>query len=115
MPELAGSLLHRCLSVDLEVDPKTARIFALAAVWPVTRPTIVVRGRDMEPALDRLETASADVDHLIGHNILRQDLPHLVAARPRFSVLLRSSLGTVEAPYVRDDLAEARASSRQVL
>ncbi|WP_306752428.1 RecQ family ATP-dependent DNA helicase [Paracoccus actinidiae] len=49
----------------------------------------------MEPALDRLETASTDVDHLIGHNILRHDLPHLTAARPRFATLTRSLIDTL--------------------
>ncbi len=49
----------------------------------------------MEPALDRLETASADVDHLIGHNILRHDLPHLAAARPRLAKLTRSPIDTL--------------------
>lgn len=95
MPELSKPFLHRCLSVDLEVDPKTARIFALAAVWPDTRPAILSRGRDMEPALDRLERASTDVDHLIGHNILRHDLPHLAAARPRLAALTPSAIDTL--------------------
>jgi hypothetical protein len=69
MPELSRSLLHRCLSVDLEVDPRTAQIFALAAVWNNARPALLSQGRDLVPTLDRLGNASANVDHLIGHNI----------------------------------------------
>ncbi|MCZ0964457.1 RecQ family ATP-dependent DNA helicase [Paracoccus benzoatiresistens] len=49
----------------------------------------------MEPTLDRLETASADIAHLLGHNILRHDLPHLMAARPRLAKLTRSSIDTL--------------------
>lgn len=95
MPELPGSFLHRCLSVDLEVDPKTARVFALAAVRHHNRPAILAKARDMELALDRLEHASAGVDHLIGHNILRHDLPHLAAARPQLAALSQSPIDTL--------------------
>lgn len=95
MPNLPGSFLHRCLSVDLEVDPKSARIFAVAAVRHDNRPAVLSRGRDMAIALDRLEQASVDVDHLIGHNILRHDLPHLAAARPQLVALTRSSIDTL--------------------
>lgn len=76
-------LLERCLSIDLEVDPKTARIFDIAAVQFGGDPVVEgARGR-VEQRLDQLEKALANTPHVIGHNILRHDIEHLLAARPR--------------------------------
>lgn len=87
--------LGRCISVDLEVDPKSARIFALAAVRPGDAPAILSRRGALGEALDRLETALGRTDHLIGHNILRHDLPHLAAARPRLAALVQAPIDTL--------------------
>ncbi len=87
--------LGRCISVDLEVDPKSARIFALAAVRPGGAPAILSRRGALGEALDRLQTVLGAADHLIGHNILRHDLPHLAAARPRLAALARAPIDTL--------------------
>lgn len=95
MHEPSDKLLERCVSVDIELDPKTARIFAFAAVQRGETPPILSRRGDLEGALDRLETAVADKDHLIGHNILRHDLPHLAATRPRLAHLASALIDTL--------------------
>ena len=95
MHEPSDKLLKRCVSVDIEVDPKTARIFAFAAVQRGETPPILSRKGDLEGALDRLEAAVANNDHLIGHNILRHDLPHLAAARPRLAMLFGAPIDTL--------------------
>jgi hypothetical protein len=41
---------HRCVSVDLEVDPATATIFAFAAVRDDARPPILSKKRDLMAA-----------------------------------------------------------------
>ncbi|MFC6689442.1 hypothetical protein ACFQBU_17885 [Jhaorihella thermophila] len=43
---------------------------------------VVHRKGDPALALARLESRAEEFAHLIGHNILRFDLPHLVANRP---------------------------------
>ncbi len=95
MYEPSDKLLERCVSVDIEVDPKTARIFAFAAVQRGEMPPILSRKGDLEGALDRLETAVVSNLHLIGHNILRHDLPHLAAARPRLAELFGAPIDTL--------------------
>ena len=95
MTEPFQALLQRCVSVDLEVDPVTASIFAFAAVHDDARPPILARKRDLLTALDRLEAQSADAEHVLGHNIIRHDLPHLVAARPRLANLFQSPIDTL--------------------
>lgn len=46
-------------------------------------------------ALDRLEAEATEGVHLLGHNILRHDLPHLFAMRPGLANVLRSPIDTL--------------------
>lgn len=81
MPLDPAPFLAACVSIDLEVDPKFARIFAFAAVRGDV--ALVHKGTAVDPALDRLEAMCNGAAHLVGHNILRHDFPHLVANRAR--------------------------------
>ena len=63
MTEPFQPFLQRCVSVDLEVDPATATIFAFAAVRDDARPPILAKKRDLMAALDRLEAESAEAEH----------------------------------------------------
>lgn len=85
--------LSRCVSVDLEVDPRTARLFAFGAVRGDA--SLVHNGAALDPALDRLEAFCQGAAHLVGHNILRHDLPHLVANRSRLAALGSAPVDTL--------------------
>jgi ATP-dependent DNA helicase RecQ len=90
-----SALLGRCVSIDLEVDPEQARIFAFAAVAqdPATPGLVVTAAADSRlPDLDRF---CQGFDHVIGHNILRHDLPYLAAASPRFAALADAPIDTL--------------------
>ena len=95
MPEPSSNLLARCISIDLEVDPSSARVFAFAAVKGNQSEPLIFRGGDPAPALQRLDAFVSGYDYLIGHNILRFDLPHLVALRPRLAALGKSPIDTL--------------------
>ncbi len=88
-------ILSHCLSVDLEVDPKEARIFAFAAVPEDEGEGIVHRKGDLKAALKKLDLYCAGFAHVIGHNILRHDLPHLMAVSPRFAKLADGPIDTL--------------------
>lgn len=90
-----GALLSRCLAVDLEVDPSTARVFAIAAVRHDGRLVINARGPQAARPLDALEAAIGDVDHPIGHNFLNHDMEHLIALRPRLSKVMQAPVDTL--------------------
>ena len=92
---MADDLLSRCVAVDLEVDPRTARIFAFAAVRGEGEDKLVFRRGKLEEALDRLEAFAGDADFLAGHNIIHFDLPHLAAVRPRLAALGRRPIDTL--------------------
>ncbi len=89
------SLVSRCLSIDLEVDPGRAKIFAFAAVRRRDENKVVFRNGNQEAALDQLEDLASEADFLLGHNIIRFDLPHLAAVRPHLAVLARKAIDTL--------------------
>ncbi len=88
-------LLERCLSVDLEVDPKKAVIFDLAAVRDGSGPAVVAGKGRLAQSLDKLEAALKTTSHIIGHNILRHDIEHLLAARPRLRDKIMAPIDTL--------------------
>ena len=87
--------LSKCLSIDLEVDPKTAKVFAFAAVRNDDRPALKSGSSLLEKDLDRLETAITGVAHPIGHNFLHHDMEHLFAARPRLAQIIQAPIDTL--------------------
>ena len=88
-------LLRRCVSIDLEVDPASATVFAFAAVGAGGQPGIVARKGHTAAAFDRLERELAGVRHVLGHNIIRHDLPHLAALRPGLAGVLNAPIDTL--------------------
>jgi ATP-dependent DNA helicase RecQ len=88
-------LLERCLSVDLEVNPKTAEIFDMAAVRFGDGPAVVAPKGNVKRGLDQLEKALEKTAYVIGHNILRHDIEHLLAARPRLIAKMAAPIDTL--------------------
>lgn len=88
-------LLEQCLSVDLEVNPKTAEIFDLAAVRFGAGPAAVAPKGNFKQSLDQLEKALGKTPYIIGHNILRHDIEHLLAARPRLAAKMTAPIDTL--------------------
>lgn len=95
MEERHSALVSRCLAVDLEVDPSTARVFAMVAVRHDDRSVLNTRGEPTAGQLDDLEAAIGDVDHPIGHNFLSHDMEHLIAARPRLALVMDAPIDTL--------------------
>jgi ATP-dependent DNA helicase RecQ len=89
------NVLSRCVSIDLEVDPNKAKIFALAAVAQDSNAPKVIAKNNIEAALIELDAFCQGFDHVIGHNILCHDLPHLAAASPRFVALAEAPIDTL--------------------
>ena len=89
----AATFLSSCVSVDLEVDPTSSRLLAFAAVRGEA--ALVHKGGPLGPALDSLEAFCEGAAHLVGHNILRHDLPHLVANRARLAALGAAPIDTL--------------------
>jgi ATP-dependent DNA helicase RecQ len=95
MPRDPSGILSRCLSIDLEVDPKEAQIFAFAAVSEGEGEGTFHQKGDQRAALEKLDLFCAGFAHIIGHNVLRHDLPHLMAVSPRFAKLADGPIDTL--------------------
>ena len=85
----ADSALSRCLSIDLEVAKKTDRIHAFAGVRLDTGQSVVFpqKGSDFRRSLVELDDLADGADFVLGHNLIKFDLPHLRAAAPGLRLL----------------------------
>ncbi|MDD9963334.1 MAG: RecQ family ATP-dependent DNA helicase [Gammaproteobacteria bacterium] len=77
----------RCISVDLEVNKRNERIFALAAVDEASGDTLILpkerlRSLGLKAALAQLDEFVPENASLVGHNLIAFDMAHLRAAAP---------------------------------
>ena len=89
--------LSRCLSLDLEVSKETKRIHAFAGIRPDTRESVVFpRPRlSFKRALAELDDLADGADFVLGHNLIKFDLPYLDAANPNLRLLRLPALDTL--------------------
>ena len=87
--------LDRCLSIDLEVDPGQARIFAFAALRHGGGAGVISGREGMERGLDRLGRELESLAYPLGHNILRHDLEYLFARRPALAARMGAPIDTL--------------------
>ena len=83
------------MSIDLEVNPKSAEVFAFAAVRSTDGRIIQANKHDLDQALARLDGSLGATSHCIGHNILQHDLPHIAALHPNLAHVNRATIDTL--------------------
>ena len=83
------------LSLDLEVGVGDGRIHAFAAIRSDGARPVVFRGHDVDRKLDELDELSSGADFLLGHNLIRFDLPHLAAANRELRLLQLPAVDTL--------------------
>ena len=90
-------LLRRCLSLDLEVNVDDKRIRAFAGVRPDNgeRVTFPAGRLSFDAALDKLDDLAEGAQFLLGHNLIKFDLPHLRAANPNLQLLRLPAVDTL--------------------
>ena len=91
-----SNLLHRCLSIDLEVGKKDGRIRAFAAVRLDTDRSLTFQKGNLATALTELDRFADGVDYLLGHNLIAFDLPHLTAAKSDLRLLKLPAVDTLK-------------------
>ena len=84
-----------CISLDLEVNRKDARIHAFGAVRRDTGRRLVHSGSGLSTALARLDDLAAGASFVLGHNLIAFDLPHLAAAKPDLRLLKLPAVDTL--------------------
>ena len=95
MPELHTKFIDDCVGLDIEVDPQTAEIFAMAAISQSTGETIDYNNRNIQEFLNKLEKLLGQSCYLVGHNLLRFDLEHIIAKQSHFSKYVNRSIDTL--------------------
>ena len=99
MDTLLEHFSARCLSIDLEVDPKTERINSFGAIRHDTKATLSRSApgsaRKLDKALAELDRFARGAEFLLGHNLIRFDLPHLQAADPKLALLRLPAIDTL--------------------
>ena len=91
----SDALLARCVSIDLEIDPKTNRLQSFAAVRPSVENTFVYQHGKLADALKGLDQFAEGADFLIGHNIVHFDAKHLEAVDSGLRVLKKPMIDTL--------------------
>ncbi|MDI6748367.1 MAG: RecQ family ATP-dependent DNA helicase [Rhodocyclaceae bacterium] len=72
-----------CLSLDLEVDPRSGRILKIGAWRPDSGEFRHFKGRfDLAAALAEVDSLAAGASFVLGHNVIRHDLNLLQAVAP---------------------------------
>ncbi len=88
-PATSTDRLARCISIDLEVAKASNRIHAFAGVRSDTGRCITRSSgdRDPEPGLAELDELSEGAEFVLGHNLIKFDLPRLREERPSLHLL----------------------------
>ena len=89
------ALLSRCVSIDLEIDPNSRRIRAFAARRSATAETCTYSGGDLATALRALDEYAAGAEFVLGHNVIRHDLPYLREAGSSLRLLTKPPIDTL--------------------
>ncbi len=71
------TLLSKCVSVDLKVDPNAGRIQSFAAIRSATTDTCTYSKGDFATALHALDEYAAAAEFVLGHNLIKHDLAFL--------------------------------------
>ncbi len=83
----SNSFAPRCVSIDLEVGVRDARIHRFAAVRSDTGESFVFQKGYLPAALGRLDDFADGAAFLLGHNLIGFDATHLAAAKPDLRLL----------------------------
>ena len=88
--------LPNCLSIDLEIDEQS-RLMALAAWRPDTNDELHFQDNNARrsESLHRIDGMSQNASFVLGHNIIKFDIPHLRATSPSLELLKLPAVDTL--------------------
>lgn len=91
----ADTLLERCVSIDLEIYPKTNRLQSFAGVRHGVEDSCVYMQGSLDSALQSLDQFSDPADFLLGHNFINFDARHLEANKRDLRLLEKPMIDTL--------------------
>jgi len=91
----ASALLNRCVSIDLEIDPKTNRIQSFAGVRHRTEEAVEFKRGNLIDVLSKLDNYAQQADFLLGHNFIHFDAKHLENTKNDLQLLKKPIIDTL--------------------
>lgn len=91
----SDTLLQKCVSIDLEIDPKTNRIQSFAGIRHGTSSSMVCDRGDVTRELHSLDEFSDKAEFVVGHNMINFDARHLEAVRSNLRLLKKPMIDTL--------------------
>ena len=76
-PGIEFPALSKCVALDLEISPVDSTLMAAAAYRPDTGASLSLSNRPSHGSLQQLDRIADGAQFLLGHNIIKHDLPHL--------------------------------------
>ena len=95
MQTLLEYFADRCLSIDLEVHPKTSKILSIGAYRREPESTLYLADKQARSDLSRLDGFARGTEFLLGHNLIRHDREHLQAVDPKLELLQHPCIDTL--------------------
>ncbi len=81
-------------------------------------PAVVAGKGKLKQSLDKLEAALGTSSYIVGHNILRHDIEHLLAARPRLRAKMMAPIDTLwlnPFPFEREEDPDLINAGKQTI
>jgi len=85
----------QCVSFDLEVGKTDHRIYQLGAIRGDTGASLRYSHGGLDAALSQLDALADTAAFLLGHNVVKFDLPHLASVRPDLRMLCKPAVDTL--------------------
>ncbi len=76
-----------CISLDLEVKKNSGQIYAIGAVREDREISFSCSVKNIERALEELDSYADGASFILGHNVIEHDLPYIKAANPNLRLL----------------------------
>ena len=76
-----------CISLDLEVKKDSGQIYAIGAVREDKEFSLSRSVKNIDRALEALDSYADGASFVLGHNVIDHDLPHIKAANPNLRLL----------------------------
>ena len=76
-----------CISLDLEVKKDSGQIYAIGAVREDKDFSLSRSVKNIDRALEALDSYADGASFVLGHNVIDHDLPHIKAANPNLRLL----------------------------
>jgi len=94
---MASPFAPKCLCLDIETAATDALALHKFGAWrPDNRQSVCVSGRQMPDALARIDALADGASFVVGHNVIRHDLPALASLYPGLKLNALPAVDTLE-------------------